>query len=127
MNSFVRNAINQGMRHAQQQHITVNGEMILRLALACREISIMMGEALAACENGNRILNHRNNYEGLVNTTSNDRLGSATNALEARLRILGEFYLKCATYLENVWNQMSALDEQLANQIFMGFLESFGN
>lgn len=109
------------MTSAGQGMIRANGEMLLRLSVSCLEVAQILGDALTECESANRTLNRKRNYEGRANTASQDRVGSTTVALEARLRVLCEFYNKCGEYLNNVWEQMSAVDEELAQQIMMEF------
>ena len=104
-----------------QARIHANGEMILRLSFSCLEVAQLLGEALTECERANLILNTRRNYEGRAKASSEDRVGSTTVALEARLRNLISFYFQCSGYLGNVWEHMSAADEALANRIMTEF------
>lgn len=114
------------LTNTHQQRISANGEMLLRLSVTCLSIAQTLGDALAECEHANAILNNKINYEGLAKVTSNDRVGATTVALEARLRTLITFYFTCSEYLNNVWEQMSALDQELAQRIMVEFAVNNG-
>ena len=87
-------------------------------------VGVVLGETLAKCAIGNIAVNNRENYDGRANTPSENRLGVATTAFETRLLELMNFYFTCSEYLGNVWEYMSSLDQELAEQLMRDYAYS---
>jgi len=97
---------------------------VLDWSLRCMAVMISLGEALETCSRGNRVLNSRLNYQGRANVESNDRVLQATDAFEEHLSSLMGLYSVCSEYLGNVWEHMSSLDRELAEQMMMDYAEN---
>ena len=97
---------------------------VLDWSVRCMAVGVALGEALAKCALGNAVVNNRENYDGRANTPSENRLGVATTAFETRLMDLMNFYFSCSEYLGNVWEHMSSLDQELAEQLMMDYAYS---
>ena len=93
---------------------------VLDWSLRCMALMNDLGETLTVCNDGNQIINSRENYEGEA-VTSEDRVLKATEAFETHLSALIGYYSMCSDYLSNVWEHMESLDQSLASQLMLDY------
>ena len=97
--------------------ISVDSE-VLAMQMSCSRLVENIGSILDNYRLQKGKLLDGSIYEG----RASDRLEIAVQVFEIHLVKLLEFYIVCVQYLTHVWEQMVALDAELATQMYFDFL-----
>ena len=97
--------------------ISVNSE-ILEIKMSCMRLVRNLGEILDDYQMYAEKLVDDSVYEG----AASENLATVVQVFDTHITKLMEFYIACAQYLNNVWEEMVMLDMELASQMYFDFL-----
>jgi len=98
--------------------ISVDSE-VLEMKMSCMRLARNLGEILDDYQMYTAKLVDDSVYEGAASSN----LVTVVQVFDTHITKLVEFYIACAQYLNNVWEEMVKLDAELASQMYFDYLQ----